>query len=72
MAGAKVVICADEKTAKDMAAMLKKASGGGYKNVDGPIKTDSLLVETFGLANNASFEFADNSDAETWFVVGRS
>jgi hypothetical protein len=71
MANAKVVICVDEATGKSIAAALKKPTGGGYKNVDGPFKTDSLLVETFGLGKDMTFEFTDNTDAETWFVVGR-
>jgi hypothetical protein len=72
MADAKIVICADEKTGKSIAAQLKKSTGGGYKTVEGPFKTDSLLVETFGLDRDSMFEFTDNSDAETWFVVARS
>ena len=71
MAGAKVVICTDEATAKSVATMLKKPTGGGYKNVDGPYKADSLLVETFGIGKDTSYEFTDNTDSETWFVVGR-
>lgn len=53
------------------ATMLKKPTGGAYKTVDGPFKTDSIIVETFGLGHDTSYEFTDNTDAETWFVVGR-
>lgn len=72
MANAKIVICADEKTGKSIATQLRKPTGGGYTTVEGPFKTDSVLVETFGLDRDSSFEFTDNTDAETWFVVARA
>jgi hypothetical protein len=71
MPGAKVMICADEATAKTLVTFLKKSGGGGYKNVDGPFKVDAVIVETFGIPGGSTYEFSDTSDAETWFVVGR-
>ena len=72
MANAKIIVCADEKTGKSIAAQLRKPTGGGYGTVEGPFKTDSILLETFGLDHDATFEFTDNTDAETWFIVARS
>ena len=70
MANAKIVVCADEDTGKKLAAALKKPAGGGYTNVDGPFKTNSVILETYKIGNDLSVEYGDQ-DGETWFVVGR-
>jgi hypothetical protein len=71
MAKAKVIICADEEMAKAFAANLKTPSGGGYTTVDGPIETDFVVLETFGVQPKINLSIGDVVDLKTWLVVAK-
>ena len=71
MAQMKILVCASEAAATAAAAQLKQPAGGGYAKVDGPFRTDSVIIEPIGISPKASIELGDINDGVTWVVIGR-